>query len=333
MRVGAFRGITLTACVLCAISIWAQGARAVDISGMVEDSDAIDSARRNHSSRPFSLMFNSSFQSPGLDNLDSHLNKMDMIPQGSGAAGTGRHSRSASASSSDAGASGSSESHGGHQPGYRLRHSLAANYEFSPGYLLGPAVDVSEPFSGRHQGDLSLEDPLLRFTILELYQARIGQNNLHSNMMISASFPTSENSRRRSSWGGLSISSSPRMHFRGTPYSLMGTCSVRTGMYGRSDAGPLINARVTTGVQGGYRISRRLESGLMFHAGSEFGPNIPMPDADGFMKDRGTQIFGLMPSLRYQLNTMVSLTPRLDWYLDQPIHTTTFSLSAMMRLI
>lgn len=331
---GAFRGTAYFAFFFCAIGVWAQGAHAADISGMVEDSDAIDSARRNHSARPFSLMYNSSFQTPGLDNLDSHLNHMDMVPQEGGApAVTGRHTRNASASSDDAGGSGRSEGHGGHTPGYRLRHSVAANYEFAPGLLLGPAIDVSEPFSGRHQGEISLDDPQLRFTVLDLYQARIGQNSLRSNMMISASFPTSQNSRRRSSWGGLSVSSSPRMHFRGTPYSLSGTCSVKTGMYGRSDARPLLNARVTAGIQGGYRISHSLESGLMFHAGSEFGPNVPMQDSDGFIKDRGTQIFGLMPSLRYQLSNMVTLTPRLDWYLDQPIHTTTLSVAAMMRLI
>jgi hypothetical protein len=263
---------------------------------------------------------------------------MDMIPQdGGGTTGSLRHahahSREATSSSGDSGESGRSEGHSGHQPGYRLRHSLGANYEFAPGLLLGPAINVTEPFSGRHQGKLSLEDPQLRLTILDLYQAEMGENRLHSNMMISASFPTSENSRKRSSWGGLSVASSPRMHFHGTPYSIMGTCSVKTGLYGRSDAGPLISTRVTAGIQGGYHFSPGLESGLMFHAGSQFGPDIPMDDGEGFFKDRGTQIFGLMPSLRYQLNSMISLTPRLDWYLDQPISTTTFSLSAMMRLI
>jgi hypothetical protein len=178
-----------------------------------------------------------------------------------------------------------------------------------------------------------IEDPQLRFTILDLYQAKIGQNNLHSNMMLSASFPFSDNSRRRSSWGGLSVSTSPRLHFHGTPYSVSGHCSVKTGLYGRTDAGPLFSTRLSTGIQGGYRISRSLESGLMFHAGSQFGPDIPVEDGEGFFKERGTLVFGLMPSLRYQFNDVVSFTPRMDWYLDQPIRTTTISVSTMMRLI
>lgn len=315
-----------------AVILGAAYARAADVSGMVEDSDAIESARKMHSARPFSLMFSSSFQTPGLNNLDSHLNKMDMVPQEGEPSGVARHARNAS-SSGGSEPSGRSASHEGRQRGYRLRHSLAASYEFTPGYLLGPAVNVSEPLSGRRQGELSLEDPQLRFTILNLLRSNLGQNVLRSNLMISASFPVSDNSRRRSSWGGLSIASSPRLRFRGTPYSIMTTCSVKTGLYGRSDAGPLVSTRLNAGVQGGYRISRRLESGLMFHAGSQFGPDIPVEDGEGFFRDRGTQVFGLMPSLRYQFNEMLTFTPRLDWYLDQPIHTTTVSVSAMMRLI
>lgn len=71
----------------------------------------------------------------------------------------------------------------------------------------------------------------------------------------------------------------------------------------------------------------------MFHAGSQFGPDIPVEDGEGFYKDRGTQVFGVMPSLRYQFNDVLSFTPRMDWYLDQPIRTTTISVSAMMRMI
>ncbi|MFL5814251.1 MAG: hypothetical protein ACJ763_11790 [Bdellovibrionia bacterium] len=334
---GIFQNYRSAAAVLAfgALLVSAEFAHAADVSGMVQDSDAIESARKMHSVRPFSLMFSSSFQTPGLNNLDSHLNKMDMVPDEGGSAGVNRHARNATATCDPeaSGTSSHSAGHGGHQPGYRLRHTLAANYEFTPGYLLGPALDVSEPFSGRRKGQLTIEDPQLRFTILDLYQAKVGENNLHSNMMISASFPVSDNSRRRSSWGGLSVSTSPRLHFHGTPYSISGHCSVKTGLYGRNEAGPLISTRLSTGIQGGYRISRSLESGLMFHAGSQFGPDIPVEDGEGFFKERGTQVFGLMPSLRYQFNDVLSFTPRMDWYLDQPIRTTTISVSAMMRLI
>ncbi len=277
-------------------------------------------------------MVSSTFQSPGMNNLDSHLSKMEMIPQEGGKSGAAKHSRNSPPDASIAKSSDNAE-HGQHQQGYMLRHALAANYELTPGYLLGPVLGFSEPFSGRHDGQFLFDDPQLRFTILDLFSSTMGQNHVHSSLMISAYVPASDSSQRRSSRGALSIAGSPRMHFRGTPYSMMTTCSVKSGLYGRSTGPDLISSRLSNGIQGDYKISRQLESGLMLHSSIQIGPETPVGDVDAPTKDRGSFSLGLMPSLKYQPTQSLSFTPRLNWYLDQPIRTTTVSVAAMMRLI
>jgi hypothetical protein len=320
--------IWLSACVLLSC----VSARAADVSGFIENSDAIESARRMHSSGPFSVMASSTFQTPAMNNLNSHLNSLDMSSQDSGASGISRHARSANAPDGAA-SSTADHSHGSFQPGYMLRHSIAANYELSSQLLIGPAFGFSEPFYGRHDGQFQVNDPQLRLTLLDLLHGQVGGNNLHSSMLFSTDVPVSQTSRRRSLRGAFSLTASPRMHFRGTPYSLSVMCSVKTGFYGKPEGGSWMSSRLNSGVQGGYRLSRRVESSLMLHAASQFGPDLPTSDPDAPMRERGTQVFGLMPSVKYQATQAISLTPRLNWYLDQPIRTTTVSVAAMMRLI
>jgi hypothetical protein len=195
-------------------------------------------------------------------------------------------------------------------------------------------LDFSEAFYGKRDGKLLFDDPQLRFTIEDLFHTKIEDNMLRSSMLISASAPVSDMSRSRSSWGGLSVAASPRMHFHGTPYTLMASYSVKSSFFGKQDSGgALISTRMNAGVQGSYRMSRFWDAGLMLHANAQFGPDLPVIDPEMIFKDRGTQMFGLMPSLKYQLTQTVSLTSRLNWYFDTPVRATTVSLAAMMRLI
>lgn len=126
------------------------------------------------------------------------------------------------------------------------------------------------------------------------------------------------------------------MQFRKSPLSLTGLASLKTGVYGKADdSGNLISSRGFGGVQGSYRLSRVVEPFLMQDYSFNIGPQVEMsdPGLSAEAAARGNHAFGMSTGMRVEANRSISISPRLNWFYDQPIQTTTVSIAAMFQLL
>ena len=220
---------------------------------------------------------------------------------------------------------------------FSVRHVLSIAYEETHDFTISPVLDVSQTLSGPDSGKLALNDPQLKFSFKNFYEQSFMNETAKSGLMVSLYAPVSEMSRAKNSMGAISISFTPKVQFRESRFALSGLFSLKNGLYGRTNASDLISSQGMVGYQGNYRISHKLETFLMNYADFKMGAHIDMTDAalpsETFSPDKAGHTFGLMTGLKFDASKSIAITPRINWFMDQPIATSTVGLNLMIHLI
>jgi hypothetical protein len=230
---------------------------------------------------------------------------------------------------------------GGPGGGDSIRHELSVGYAIDEDTILAPVLDVSQPLTaepGETAGELVMNDPQLRLTLKNVFDGGLFGESYRSNLLISAYAPVSERSRDAHSQGALSVSITPHLQLSNSKFSFSGLLSAKSGMYeSSSTSAELVSTHIFDGVQTSYLLSPKVETFLMLHTNFSLGARIDMEDAglpaQTFTHEHAAHAVGLMNGTKFQVSRTVSFTPRLNWYLDQPIQATTIGLNVSIRLI
>ena len=223
------------------------------------------------------------------------------------------------------------------QNNFSMRHVLTFAYAEKPDFTIAPVLDLSQPISGTEAGKLSLNDPQLKFSFKNFFNRSLMIETIRSGLMISLYAPVSDISRAKNALGAISVSFTPRIQFHDSRYSLSGLFSLKNGLYARTNASDLISSQGMVGLQSNYRVSPRLEPFIMNYANFRMGAHIDMTDAglppQTFSRNRDGHTFGLMTGLKFEASKSVAITPRLNWFMDQPFSASTLGLNLMIHLI
>ena len=219
---------------------------------------------------------------------------------------------------------------------YSLRHSLSVGYALDPDTTIAPVLDLSQNLTGIQSKQLTLNDPQVKLTLKNIFEQSLWTESVRSNLLFSLYVPVSDLSRSMHSHGALSVSATPHLHFKESRFSLSGIASLKSGFYEGVNS-ELVSSKLFSGVQGNYQISHRMEVFLMSYTNVQIGTRVAMVDAglpsETFDHDRASHPLALMSGLKIDASPMIAITPRLNWFLDQPIQTTTVGLNLMIRLI
>jgi hypothetical protein len=220
--------------------------------------------------------------------------------------------------------------------GYSLRHVFSMGYALNPSMVVGPVLDASQQFYGDQDAHFILNDPQLRLVVKDVGHAGLFGEIVRHSLWFSVYFPVSDMSRETNAYGSGSASWISHMQFRKSALSLTGLASLKTGLYGKADgSGDLISTRGFGGLQGSYRLSRVVEPFIMQDYSVSFGPQVQMSDP-GLAAEaaaHGSHALGMSTGMRIEATRKISISPRLNWFYDQPIQTTTVSVAAMFQLL
>lgn len=223
--------------------------------------------------------------------------------------------------------------------GYTVRHSLSSEYRVSETAKIGPAIGISQPFYGSDAGHVSIDDPQVKLVVESFLYFNAGASPISSNLWVSYFLPVSESSRSMHVLSSFSASLLPRLHLKDSRFMLSGLLSMKIDIADHPGYGIYTPGRVVAGVQGGYTLTQSLMPFMMLSGNTSFGPSMVIDDA-GFgtatsimMSAREGHPVGLMGGLMFHATRAISISPRVSWYLDQPLGMTTFGVNASFRLI
>ncbi len=260
---------------------------------------------------------------------------------GAGGSKTGRKSKSGRRVQADqsvpGGTSVASTSSGPKPQVESFRHSLSLSYAYSSEVSISPTLDVNEPITGNKAGQWVMNDPQLRVNLKNWFQTSLFNEVCRSNLVFAYYAPLSSLSKSNGSQGALSVSTSPHLYFSQTRFSLGGSVSMKTGFYNPQGNTELVSSKLFGSVQVNYQISKPLETFVTTHTTFPIGPHVTMADAglssQTFTPERAAHTVGIMTGMKAQLTKTISVTPRLNWFLDQPIQSTTVGMNLNIRLM
>jgi hypothetical protein len=270
---------------------------------------------------------------PAINNLGAQQPSTPATATGSPpASGSGHHHGGGSAG---AGTSSASAGGGGKGDGYSLRHLISFGYSLNNRLVLSPILDLGQPISGANSGSLSLNDPQLKLAFREILNQDYGKQELRSGLAMTYYAPVSDLSKLHHSQGAFQVGLSPKLQFKDSRYSLGGNLSLKSGFYQTELHNELVSSRVNMGIQQNYDLSDATQAYFMCHSEVSIGPKVAMADP-GIVtssNSHSSRLFGLMTGLRFQASKTLSFAPRLNWYTDQPIQTTSVGLNIFIKLI
>jgi hypothetical protein len=229
-------------------------------------------------------------------------------------------------------------------PGYSMRDNIEGSYAVSDRFGVGPVFGIDHRFYGNHS--TTLGDPQIRANLKQIYDRDFDGAEVDAGTWISYTVPTSGMSRAVNSYGALSISLIPRLMFHGSRFFMSAVLGGSISADGEpGHAMPFTPWRLTSGVQGNYRFSRRWTVFLGNTESLSGGPTAPiqypddLPDPsmayasqqDGGVRENHPYHFATGAYFRVSEGT--SLSPRLSWDADQNINTTTFGFSANFSIL
>lgn len=227
--------------------------------------------------------------------------------------------------------------------GVSFRHLVSLSYLFSDRVKLTPVLDTSQQFDGSStSGTFVINDPQLRLEISPLGHFDLGGNELRTTLWISAQAPLSQASQSMGSQGALTFSLIPHLHFRGTHFGAMGIFSLKNGAYEKPDgSGSMYSGAFFSGLQGFYRVSDPLLFYLMGFTFVMTGQRPPITDLSSlppalaaFLNSKMTQIpIGISPGAMIRVYRGISICPRVNWFVNQPIETSTLGVNANIQVI
>jgi hypothetical protein len=227
--------------------------------------------------------------------------------------------------------------------GVSARHELRLDYLLRPNVTISPTMDASEYFYTAKQGRLTLNDPSLRVAISDISHARFGDSTFDGSVWLSVYAPTSAMSQALNEYTAASVAYIPKLHFRGSRFFLSGVAEGKVNfMQNSSQTGLIAPLQLVSAVQGNYRASPKVTCFLMNHVNSSIGPNMQQLvsatgiAADNFRRKAQAQnavTDGFMLGAMFQVVQGISVSPRLDWTINNPIGTTSVGVNASFHII
>ena len=227
--------------------------------------------------------------------------------------------------------------------GVSARHELRLDYVLRPDITISPTMDASEYFYTAKQGRLALNDPSLRVAFSDVSRAKFGDSTFDGSLWLSVYAPTSTMSQALNEYTAASIAYIPKLHFRGSRLFLSGVAEGKVNfMQNSSQTGLIAPLQLVSAVQGNYRASPKITCYLMNHVNGSIGPNMQQLvsatgiAADNFRRKAQAQnavTDGFMLGTMFQVVQGISVSPRLDWTINNPIGTTSVGVNASFHII
>ena len=154
-------------------------------------------------------------------------------------------------------------------------------------------------------------------------------------------------SQQMHEYTGVSVAYLPKLHFRGSRFFLSGVTEAKANfMDNQAQTGLIAPLNLVAGVQCNYRLSPSTTVFVMNHLSANAGPNMgeimlatplgqqnPRRKAQTQAQGSNPVTDGIMIGSMFQVLQGVSLAPRLDWSVNQPIGTTTVGVNASFHII
>ena len=219
---------------------------------------------------------------------------------------------------------------------HSVRNVMNFAFKLSESMTLGPSLDFNMKFNGSASG-LSLNDPALKFSVSNLPTGlMIAGQELRSEFQMTFEAPVSDTSKSMHSNGAVSATLVPRIRFANSRFSYLGIASAQIMSTDRADtSGTLFPGLFFGALQTSYRFSPKSSTFLMGYGLKPFGPDVSMGiiGMPGFAKLMSSHPVGIMPGALFRVTDSTTISPRLNWFIDQPLDYVTVGLNATLQLI
>lgn len=222
--------------------------------------------------------------------------------------------------------------------GLLTRHVIGFKYKLSKKVSITPNIDffyqLTDPAKTASQssaGQFRWRDCYVKVGHSSIFETDL--NTSHFSLPVDFRYyaPTSKGSRDSSSAGSVRASLNPSLQFGHSDFSLSTVNYVRYWIQTQESykGRPLIQSELYTGPQLNYQMGSIATAFVLYEAAIQFntlGQSTPGIDPNASLTD-------LEPGVELHLNDRITVTPYLNWFLNQPVSSTTINLNANFRLL
>jgi len=216
--------------------------------------------------------------------------------------------------------------------GLNTRHQLSMRYFLNKQWNIMPVMDFDFQLTdndpkGTHARQFRWRDAFVRLNNTGLISHDFGVNHFVMPGDLRVYLPTSKGSRDADTIGGLRLSLNPGMTFGKSRFSLSAANYIR--VWGqRKEDGNLPQFELYTGPQLNCAVSDHVNAFVLYEA-------VGRKLQSGGWAAKGTErsTMDLEPGMDFRLHQRLTLTPYLNWFVNQPLWTTTVNLNANITLL
>jgi len=315
-------GLTL----LSILSLFSMSTLALgDSSALVETSEALQEATIHERSFPMTVSISTMVLGPALNNLDGQV-ATPSAPAGGRASSNHPIGPALGAN--------------GAKAGYSNQYLLSSMYHFDDIQAFGVVFAGTEAFYPPERGALQMNDPQLRYTLDGMGAVRTDSYRFVPHYWFSVYLPVSETSQEMHTFSAVSASWIPKLFITGSRFSFDGLLSARVSMISRKDGESMVlPTRLNSALQANYRLSNVVTNFMTGIVSTSAGPGVPIDDDlssfDPSGSKRAPHPLSIMEGaiVRPSSQSSFTVSPRLNWYIDQPLKMTSVGLTANIQLL
>lgn len=222
-----------------------------------------------------------------------------------------------------------------------MEHYLGFKYKLSDSVSLVPTMDMlynfTDPNRDGNTRGFSWGDAYLSLRKSALINTSLGSNKLTIDGWLNYYAPTSKIERVSNTIGSIAVWANPTLQFGKSRWSLSGYSYARQYMQTNSrpqisDISPgtfLIQSKFYAGPQINYEFNDKATGFLLYEAVARIYTN-GYPD---WVRNSQRSLTDLEPGMMINVSKSVMLMPCLNWYLNQPVSTTSVNLNASLKLL
>lgn len=213
------------------------------------------------------------------------------------------------------------------------RHFLALTYKIDPKLSLAPVLEFdytfTDPTTGGAARGFRINDPFLKLARKDLVNTDLNGNKAILDGDIRYYAPASKSSVTNGTYGTVRVSLNPSVQFGRSifSFSMENYAKYWIQPSATRDKAGVKRLKLYTGPQLNAKLSDSVTAFVLFEAGGHVFTNGARE-----WNDSNNSITDLEPGVNIQLHERVSLTPFLNWYLNQPLKTTSVNLVADLKL-